>query len=142
MIRCPTNFGAFVRGAVPHLGLQSSTRMTPRERELEAEMLNELNSKHSQLLEKRVGKVFVRERRSSMSSPINRNIFFLFIFIENHFDLPSWRSTSGCTPPPGVPPCIVRPAASSSGARAAQPDTSGPTPPPRSDPVHYATAIH
>ena len=33
--------------------------MTPRERELEAEMLNELNSKHSQLLEKRVGKVFV-----------------------------------------------------------------------------------
>lgn len=38
--------------------VHSSTRMTPRERELEAEMLNELNSKHSQLLEKRVGKVF------------------------------------------------------------------------------------
>ena len=40
--------------------VHGSTRMTPRERELEAEMLSELNSKHSQLLEKRVGKVFVR----------------------------------------------------------------------------------
>lgn len=52
--RIHTHLGTIYEYTLVH----GSTRMTPRERELEAEMLSELNSKHSQLLEKRVGKVF------------------------------------------------------------------------------------